>query len=139
MNLLIRYFYLSTGLKYLALNLLIGPLSLSFSLSSLFLSLSSTSLRYPPLFLPISAGFLPINLEGKLETLDSPDAKHGQMRVAIGIAILILVAYELAFSPLLRIGISDYSHEKLHKKRPDKFIYFYAHAGFSNQLYALQR
>jgi hypothetical protein len=63
------------------------------------------------------------------------------MRVAILIAILILVSYELAFSPLFSIGVyTETTDEKLFKERPpNKFIFYYAHAGFSNQLYALQR
>jgi hypothetical protein len=62
------------------------------------------------------------------------------MRVAILIAILILVSYELAFSPVSSLSVyTETTDEKLFKERPKKFIFYYAHAGFSNQLYALQR
>jgi hypothetical protein len=63
------------------------------------------------------------------------------MKVALLIAILVLIGYQMAFSPVFQMNTySEVSYEKpLVKKMPDKFIFYYAHAGFSNQLFALQR
>lgn len=56
-------------------------------------------------------------------------------------AIFTLVAYQIVFSRIFNIDtyteVSE--NEKLVAERPDKFLFFYAHAGFSNQLYAIQR
>ena len=63
------------------------------------------------------------------------------MRAAVVIvAILTIVAYEVTFSPFLDVSIyTTSSRQWIVKERPSKFIFYYAHAGFSNQLYALQR
>ena len=55
-------------------------------------------------------------------------------------AILTLIVYQAAFSPVFDVSIyTTGSREWIVKERPSKFIFYYAHAGFSNQLYALQR
>ena len=59
----------------------------------------------------------------------------------------MLVAYEVVFSPGLQF-INSYSTEPVREKtitarpvttRLDKFIFYYAHAGFSNQIYGEMR
>lgn len=64
------------------------------------------------------------------------------MRTVIITILLILVAYQLVFSPDLQF-MSSYiepMEDKTIVARPvttrsDKFIFYYAHAGFSNQIY----
>ena len=60
--------------------------------------------------------------------------------VVVIVAILTLIVYQAAFSPVFDVSIyTTSSREWIVKERPSKFIFYYAHAGFSNQLYALQR
>ncbi|KAL7479223.1 hypothetical protein ACHAW6_004966 [Cyclotella cf. meneghiniana] len=64
------------------------------------------------------------------------------MKSTIIVAILICAVYQIAFSRVFNLT-SYYSesdqYTPMNANRPTKYLFFYAHAGFSNQLFALQR